>query len=1000
VGTKHVEHHYDIPKLNRIFAWSSLALLASIVGLVWYDYKRPWKDYQRDFMQRDFEKTEKDMAASIPDDKKAELDKLEKQLADAKTELEQRERDPQYAADQERAKELAARQYILDSRARQIKSVIDSRRFYFEQTQKDQGPEAAAPLAKELHDLAQERNGKLDELKVTTADLKAANDKLGEWTKKQDDTQAKINEITKTRDLLAKKAKNLEPDWVNKTRNAVILDMLQPTVKPRQIVTTKIQDDWVFEKANKVDRCTSCHLAIDKDGWADAPQPFRSHPNLPLYLSSKSPHKLDDVGCTVCHQGRGWAMDFERATHTPDDEKQKEEWTEKYGWFHDHWWDEHMFPKTFSESGCYVCHQEQLQIGNFPRRAPDGTMPESAAPAAEQFDQGLKLVYDYGCFACHKIAPLTDPAGTDQGLKDFIRRGPDMHHIAAKLDEKFINKWLQNPKHFRPTTRMPRIFGLENHDTPELRAREQVEINSVAYFLEAKSQPFPDPNDPNTAEWALPKKPSGPGDAERGKSLFASIGCVACHSMNGIEPASGKEQWKATFAPDLSAVGSKTSYEWIYSWVMEPRHYHPDTRMPSLRLTEEEGRDVASFVAAQRNEAFEKEEPIGYDPKVLDSVSREYLLTTLTVEQADKRVASMSTEEKKMLVGEKIVNRYGCHGCHSIPGYETAMQIGTELTEEGSKDVERLDFGLLKEEPPKLEPTNYAWFQQKLLHPRSFDRGRDRSPEDLLKMPQFDFTPEQAKAITTVILSLRKTGTIPYTSQKHLTAHEKAIEKGHRILLKHNCQGCHNIEGKGGETIQAYVPEGNAPPPIDGAGKKIQSPWLFSFLKAPSKLRVITVRMPTFHFTDAEANAVIEFLDAIWNEPYPFDSTTPDKQSPEEEAVAKQIFEKAKCQSCHVTSDPPVATDKDKVAPNLLLAKQRLKPKWVEAWLAYPQSLQPNTKMPSFYGEGEYEPIPQLSVFLPAGEKDPEGTQARRQIKALRDYLYALRPEEGPKANQ
>jgi hypothetical protein len=33
--------------------------------------------------------------------------------------------------------------------------------------------------------------------------------------------------------------------------DAVILDMLQPTVKPKQIVTSKIQDDWVFEKAPK-----------------------------------------------------------------------------------------------------------------------------------------------------------------------------------------------------------------------------------------------------------------------------------------------------------------------------------------------------------------------------------------------------------------------------------------------------------------------------------------------------------------------------------------------------------------------------------------------------------------------------------------------------------------------------------------------------------------------------------------------------------------------------
>ena len=49
MATKHVEHHYNIPKLNKVFAASSLLLLLSIVGLIWYDYKRPWKEYQRAF---------------------------------------------------------------------------------------------------------------------------------------------------------------------------------------------------------------------------------------------------------------------------------------------------------------------------------------------------------------------------------------------------------------------------------------------------------------------------------------------------------------------------------------------------------------------------------------------------------------------------------------------------------------------------------------------------------------------------------------------------------------------------------------------------------------------------------------------------------------------------------------------------------------------------------------------------------------------------------------
>jgi mono/diheme cytochrome c family protein len=973
VGTRHVEHHYNIPRLNKVFAASSAALFLSIIGLVWWDYSRPWKRYQRQFAALELERTREAMDAALSEEQRKELEALGQKLAAARAEFEERARDPAYQRDEARVKELEAREFVLDQTARQIKSVIDSRRFYYEETLKDRGPRAARALGEELARLEQERNETLDQLKSTQAELKEAQDALAIWTKRQDERQAAIATLTKDRDLLAKKARHLEPNWITKTRNAVILDMLQPTEKPRQIVTTKILDDWVFEKANKVDRCTTCHLAIDQEGYESYPNPFRSHPNLDLFLSSKSPHKMDDVGCTVCHQGRGWATEFQRVTHSPDSEEQRHAWEAAYGWHHDHWWEQPMFPKGYSEAGCYPCHQEQLQIGNFPHRDAAGDLLEERQPAAPLLDQGLKLVWEYGCTGCHKIESLSDPADADPGLRDFRKVGPDLSHVAQKLDERFINKWLQNPKHFRPTTRMPRIFGLENHDTPELRARERAEINSVAYFLLARSKPL-----------AGVRRPSGPGNAQMGRQLTGSIGCVACHTIPGIEPQAGKEEFKATFGPDLGAIGSKVSYEWLYAWVLDPEHYFEETRMPSLRLTEEEARDVATFLSTLRNETFEREEPVAYDPQVLDRITQEYLLANVTVEQAKRTIAGMSTEEKKLLVGEKIVNRYGCHGCHTIPGLETARQIGTELTEEGSKDVERLDFGFLGEQPPYLEPTNHAWFLQKLKEPRSFDRGKDKAREDLLRMPQFDFTDEQAKAITTVLLSLRKTDTIPVSSRKRLDPREKAIERGRRLLMKHHCQACHSIDGRGGETIQAYLPPtANAPPPIDGAGRKLQSAWLFPFLKSPTPLRVISVRMPTFAFTDAEINALMHYFAAIWNEPFPFDSEAAGTLDAEAEAQTREMFEVAKCQSCHVTTDTPRPEEGQKTAPNLLLTKHRLKSRWVLDWLSDPQSLQANTAMPTFWDEGE--PIPALQDFF-------EG-EGEKQIKAMRDYLYTLREE-------
>ena len=48
------------------------------------------------------------------------------------------------------------------------------------------------------------------------------------------------------------------------------------------------------------------------------------------------------------------------------------------------------------------------------------------------------------------------------------------------------------------------------------------------------------------------------GDEEKGKKLFESVGCLACHTLNG----KGEKH-----APDLSNIGNKVSADWLVTWV-------------------------------------------------------------------------------------------------------------------------------------------------------------------------------------------------------------------------------------------------------------------------------------------------------------------------------------------------------------------------------------------------------------------------------------------------
>ena len=46
-----IDHHYDIPRLNRAFTWTAVALTAVFVWMVIQDYSRDWKTIQRTFMR-------------------------------------------------------------------------------------------------------------------------------------------------------------------------------------------------------------------------------------------------------------------------------------------------------------------------------------------------------------------------------------------------------------------------------------------------------------------------------------------------------------------------------------------------------------------------------------------------------------------------------------------------------------------------------------------------------------------------------------------------------------------------------------------------------------------------------------------------------------------------------------------------------------------------------------------------------------------------------------
>ncbi len=98
--------------------------------------------------------------------------------------------------------------------------------------------------------------------------------------------------------------------------------------------------------------------------------------------------------------------------------------------------------------------------------------------------------------------------------------------------------------------------------------------------------------------------------------------------------------------------------------------------------------------------------------------------------------------------------------------------------------------------------------------------------------------------------------------------------------------------------------------------------------------------------------------------------------------LGKQMFDAYQCALCHATEPGQPLTD-DIIAPNLILAKDRLRPEWIVRWMIDPQTLQPGTKMPNFFNfneDDDWNPI----------YSDPDAHQQYKIVLAIRDYLMVL----------
>ncbi|VAX42714.1 probable cytochrome oxidase (cbb3-type), partial [hydrothermal vent metagenome] len=433
--------------------------------------------------------------------------------------------------------------------------------------------------------------------------------------------------------------------------------------------------------------------------------------------------------------------------------------------------------------------------------------------------------------------------------------GPSLRYLSQKTTTAFVETWTKEPKAFRPSTKMPQFFDLTNQTDSHAKNMMPVEIAAITHYLMSKS---------SANEVALLEPPQNhKPDIVRGKKMFSQKGCLACHSHKEFPGAT------QTFGPRLDNVNQKIKpgkegFKWLFSWIRDPQRYHKRSKMPDLFIKPKEAADITAFLLQGKSGNFK---PIKVDDKVLDELTSLFLQSALTkadlnafmasrkypiapqdikgdeIEFVNSKKGKVTDEEWEQMrlsyVGRRTISRYGCFGCHDIPGFEKARPIGTALQDWGRKDTSKLALEHISEflhhhgeadgsstskrvekakkqmkaggySDKKLEEEEMrtAFFYESLHHhgrpgflwqklraPRSYDYEKIevKRYDERLKMPKFPLKEDEIEEIATFILGLTAD---PPTEQYIYHPDKRTADRieGERLLKKFNCVGCHMME--------------------------------------------------------------------------------------------------------------------------------------------------------------------------------------------------------------
>ncbi len=385
--------------------------------------------------------------------------------------------------------------------------------------------------------------------------------------------------------------------------------------------------------------------------------------------------------------------------------------------------------------------------------------------------------------------------------------GPTLKKMSSKVNSSWLFRWVEKPGNYRKISGMP-CFGLSINDV----------LGTTAFIMNQSDK-----------DYNLPLKFTPTSNPETGRLLFERIGCIGCHKVNGIG---------SDYAPNLSRIANKVYPDWEYNWLINQAQYDDQTIMPNFRLSKNDAREIVTYLMT----LGKREDVEGLDEKI--------------------------KSPELIALGEKIIIRKGCYGCHKI-NLEHSEGLTTSKPKTLSiRSLLEKEFGTYKIKKIR---------EELILALSSGSSSAGPGIERVSPTQQNVILPNEEDNL--------------FRKYNHRSEKAVYIREGLRIIKKYNCRGCHTILGEGGKVA----------PVLDYEGKRAQTKFIFDFLINPRRIRPVTLypaKMPKFNLKLEEVVKLVAFLKAISNVPIFDQSIGDDFLSEESLQKAKKAAEKSGCDDC------------------------------------------------------------------------------------------------------